>query len=307
MRIKSYIICLYFLFLFIIGYSFSFNLEKSIVFNQNFVLQKDILQDIISLDQENECMQNHLIEHINEDQIFLNSYEETSQKFAHGLSVQENKSSFDDFNTTQPLFIELSRKIFTTLEERQQFFAEIGIEYLNKTAFDYLPALELDPRKSEKYLANVQQHDFLTKFYGADIAAQRLVPLSIRWLGKNIGHGIFAEEDFFEGEFIGIYGGVVQERVLVKERDYAWAYPGKTLEGGRISLDAAKKGNELRLINDGKDFNCLVKYIIGNDGLWHICYIAAKNIKKNDQLLVSYGKAYWETRKYKYQNLINLE
>ncbi len=109
------------------------------------------------------------------------------------------------------------------------------------------------------------------------------------------------------GGFIGIYGGVVKDRKLVKDRDYAWAYPGKTLEGTRITLDGVEKSNELRFVNDGRDPNCIVKYIIGNDRLWHVCYIAAKDIKKGDQLLISYGPAYWDTRQYKYQELAGLE
>ena len=125
----------------------------------------------------------------------------------------------------------------------------------------------------------------------------------MRWLGEEIGHGVFAEEDLPAGGFIGIYGGIVRERAAVKDRDYTWAYPGLTPEGKRIVLDAAIKGNELRFVNDGRDPNCIMRCIIGKDGFWYVCYLAAKDIKKGEQLLISYGPNYWDTRKYKYQEL----
>jgi hypothetical protein len=209
-------------------------------------------------------------------------------------------------DTVEHSFKELEKKIFSTPQERRDFFTQLGVEYLNKHIIDYAPVLENDPRTSEKYLSDVENCDLLTKLYAADIAKQTLMPMSIRWIGEEIGHGVFAEEDLQKDGFVGIYGGEVRDRLLVEGKDYAWAYPGETLEGGRITLDGALKGNELRLINDGIDPNCIVKYIIGLDNLWHICYIAAKDIKKGEQLLISYGPAYWDTRKYKYQELAGL-
>ena len=203
-------------------------------------------------------------------------------------------------------FTPLDKKIFYTPQERKEFFDQRGVEYLNKHIIDYAPILDTDAHTSEKYLSNVQENDDLTDLYGLDIEKQTLIPMSIRWISEDIGHGIFAEEDVRAGGFIGIYGGVVRDRSLVGSKDYAWSYPGQTLDGGRITLDAAEKGNELRLINDGKDPNCIVTYIIGYDNLWHVCYVAQKNIKKGDQLLISYGPSYWDTRKYKYQELTDL-
>ena len=42
---------------------------------------------------------------------------------------------------------------------------------------------------------------------------------------------------------------------------------------------------------------------MGHDNLWHVCYTALKDIKKGEQLLISYGPAYWDTRVYKYKEL----
>lgn len=205
---------------------------------------------------------------------------------------------------TEPhLFEELDKKVFLTPQERKDFFAELGIEYVNKTLIDYTPIFDMDFKVSDKYLSDVAGHDLFTELHGVDIANQTLMPMSIRWIDNQVGHGVFAEDDLAEGGFVGIYGGEVRDRLLIGNKDYAWSYPAETLEGGKISLDACTKGNELRFINDGKDPNCYAKFILGLDNLWHACYLAAKDIKKGDQLLVSYGVDYWTSRKYPYQEL----
>lgn len=188
-------------------------------------------------------------------------------------------------------------KIYYTLQERKDLFVDLGVQYLNTTCIDYEHIFNADPRQSEIYLRAMDYHNYLTALYGADIAACTLIPISIRWLGLDIGYGAFAEDDVMQGDFIGIYAGVVQDRMLIDNTDYAWLYPISTLDGTSISLSGAEKGNELRFINDGQYSNCVAKYVIGLDDVWHICYIASENIKKGDQLSVNYGSAYWNYRK----------
>lgn len=203
-------------------------------------------------------------------------------------------------------FLQVS-KIFYTAQERRDLFVDLGVEYLNTTFIDYEHIFNVDPKLSEIYLRAPDYYDHLTVLYGADIAACTLTPMSVRWLGLEVGYGAFVEDDVAAGGFIGIYTGVVQDRRLIDNTDYAWLYPISTLEGTSISLSSREKGNELRFINDGQDPNCTAKYVIGFDNLWHICYVATKNIKKGEQLLVSYGSAYWNARKNKYQDLTKVE
>lgn len=196
-----------------------------------------------------------------------------------------------------------SQQKFVTCKERFDLFKELNIEYLDHEEFDYAPAQQIDARLTEMYLENPAEYEDLSYNYKDNIEAQTLVPLSIQWLGKDIGYGIFAETAIYENEFIGTYTGKVQDRSLIDTKDYAWYYPIKTEEGGAVSLDGYNQGNELRFINDGIHPNCVVKYVIGNDDLWHICYVALTDIKKGDQLLISYGPDYWDTRLYDYQEL----
>jgi hypothetical protein len=200
------------------------------------------------------------------------------------------------------------REISRTREEILETFKDLGITYCNKTLITYEPLLKCNARDSEKYKNNAEFYDQLSLLYADDVAAQVLAPISLRWLGGAVGHGVFAEDRILEGDFIGIYGGAVQPKDSVTNKDYAWAYPTETIndepiDGIFLSLDARYVGNEMRFVNDGINPNCIVRYVIGHDNLWHVCYTALREIPCGEQLLVSYGKAYWETRKYKYQAL----
>jgi len=203
----------------------------------------------------------------------------------------------------QHLFKPLSKTVFTSKKERMDLFTELDIQYLDATIVTYNEIKNYDPKDTDKYRVNPQFFETLHELYADDIDRHFLAPISLRWLGKTIGHGIFAETDFSIGDFIGEYTGVIENRTLVHDKDYAWSYPITTLDGTRSILDAKYKGNELRFINDGLEPNCQVQYLIGNDNLWHVIYIASKDIKKGEQLLVSYGPAYWESRNYGYQEL----
>lgn len=266
------------------------------------------LQSVVSLHEDDTPV-------LQDDSILelLNNEDEIAVDFTQNLptqiteDIQEAPSSslaIQEVQGVDPhLFKALEKKVFLTPQERKDFFAEFGLEYVNKTLIDYVPIFDMDFKASDKYLSDVAGHDLSTDLYGADIANQTLMPMSIRWIDNRVGHGVFAEDDLAEGGFVGIYGGEVRDRLLIGNKDYAWSYPAETLEGGKISLNACMKGNELRFINDGQDPNCYAKFVIGLDNLWHACYLAAKDIKKGDQLLVSYGPAYWDTRKYPYQEL----
>lgn len=234
----------------------------------------------------------------------INKRNQSIEKIQAAKSQTDASSSVDDESKGQGhAFKELNQKVFTTRAERKKLFKHLGIEYLDYTVIDYAPLLNMDMKSTDRYLKNPSTNDLLTRMYGQDIANRKLVDMSVRWLGKDVGYGIFAEQDIAKDELIGIYTGVVMDRVKIGSKDYAWAYPATTTRGTRISLDAKYEGNELRFINHSYNPNSVVRFIIGIDGLWHVCYVASKEIKKGQQILVSYGKKYWQSRQYEYREI----
>ena len=118
---------------------------------------------------------------------------------------------------------ELDIKNFVTQQERRDLFKQLGIEYLEREAFDYAPAKNIDARLTQAYLDDADNCDDVTVYYQDDIEKAALVPMSVRWLGSDVGYGVFAEADLLEDDFVGIYTGSLQDRSLVESKDYAWA------------------------------------------------------------------------------------
>jgi len=185
------------------------------------------------------------------------------------ISAFKDGENILDDDVQEPLhsYFELPIKNFVTVQERRDLFKQLGLDYLERVAFDYAPAQKLDARLTKEYLDDAENCDDFTSYYQNDIEDGVLVPMSVRWLGADVGYGVFAEEDLLEGDLIGIYTGSVQDRDLVDCKDYAWFYPAMTQEGGVLSLDARQKGNELRFVNDNLNPNCTLTFIVGKDGI----------------------------------------
>lgn len=197
-------------------------------------------------------------------------------------------------------FVELNQKEFLTRQEREYFFAQHGVGYLNDIVIEYEPCKSVNFKEMQGYLSHQEYYDRLSELYSGHIANKTLAPMSIRWINSQVGYGVFAESNIRKGDFIGIYGGVVVEESPTRSNDYAWNFP---MPDKKIMLDAIEYGNEISLVNDGKNPNCAMAQILGRDGACYICYIATRDIAVGEQFLVSYGPGYWQSRGYAYQEM----
>lgn len=200
-------------------------------------------------------------------------------------------------------FAQPRKKTYMGKAGAKEFLAERGVKYLDENEIRVPALLRMDMTQTSRYQRDVQEAANLTKIYGAKIAKSYRPALSVRFISKNVGVGVFAEQDLQPGDFLGEYTGVVMHRDDVHGKDYTWEYPVITEDNRRVSLDAKNKGNELMLVNHGNDPNVKVKYILGTDGLWHICYLVIRPIKKGQQVLVSYGSKYWKARASYFKDL----
>ena len=128
---------------------------------------------------------------------------------------------------------------------------------------------------------------------------------------KNSGKGLFATKNFNTGDFICWYMGVLIEKDFVVngyyDSDYLLANPNSEL-----IIDASdEKSCYGRYINDSlalKKNNCDYDFYSNTTSAG---VIASKNIKKGDELYISYGMDYWrEDRRFnllsnKNKNYIN--
>lgn len=191
-------------------------------------------------------------------------------------------------------------KIYRTKEERLSVFREQNVTYL--TDYQYLipfpDGLELD--QSPYYLDNIEEFETLTTRYGEEILNNVVIDSYIKE-SEGKGLGLFASGTIKKDSFIGIYLGVVKESEEFVhydesgfDTDYAWDYPDEVEGLPLMEIDAKPAGNELRYINHGIEPNLSVEHTLVNNR-WYIFFIANRDIEENEELLVSYGEAYWDT------------
>ena len=121
--------------------------------------------------------------------------------------------------------------------------------------------------------------------------------ISIRFINKRIGYGVFAEQFFKTGCYVGEYTGVVRENVrvyFVPLNNYCYEYPIADRIGRHFVIDATK-GNFTRFINHSNKPNLKPAYAF-IDGFYHLILLSLRDIQKGEQISYEYGARYWYIR-----------
>lgn len=182
----------------------------------------------------------------------------------------------------------------------KKLFSELGINYINDYIFEFKDIETLDCYATQYYLDNKPEFEDLTKTYGTKIKNKDTANLYVKKT-PNKGYGLFTAEELQEGDFIGVYIGVIREEnefVPFDESgydtDYAWDFPDDSHDFPALEINAKYKGNELRFANHDKEPNLLVEHTVV-ENKWYIFFLAGRTIAKDEELSISYGEAYWDT------------
>ena len=193
-------------------------------------------------------------------------------------------------------------EVYRTREEIARFFEQNGLVYLKRSRVAWRPLLDMDLSRREYYLENKTYFDEIRLRYAPLIEDSRMAPVYIRRIDGKVGYGLFAGTDLENDAFIGEYTGVIQEaeedagRELAAggfESDYSWYYLEEIEQAPNLEINGRFEGNELRYVNHSNDPNIDVEHVL-IDGYWVLFFKAAREIKADEQLLISYGEAYWE-------------
>jgi SET domain-containing protein len=184
---------------------------------------------------------------------------------------------------------------YRTISELKKFFKQNNSQYLEHMDFAYKPVLQRDMKKDLYYLEHKDVADSLTKKYARVIRKNYRGPIELRFVNAKVGYGVFAHKKINNGDLVQVYTGVVDLKKNISDKDYCWAYPVHSDDDQALSCDAKFKGNEMRYVNHSFCPNVIMKYVLV-DNVWYICYIATQDILADQQLLVDYGKSYWDTR-----------
>jgi hypothetical protein len=192
--------------------------------------------------------------------------------------------------------------VYRKEDEILKFFRDQHIVYLKRTRIGWEPLCEMNLTNSPYYLENKELFYELSVRYHESIEKGNLAPIYIKRINERLGFGVFAADEIKKDDFIGEYTGVVQ--IPEKdaggemeegghESDFSWYYLDKIKGGPELEINGRLEGNEMRFVNHSDNFNVGVEHTI-HDGYWIIFFKAARDIQKDEQLLISYGDDYWD-------------
>jgi hypothetical protein len=180
----------------------------------------------------------------------------------------------------------------------KKFFNSLNLTYCPYLTFD---SNDLYTQRYIQKIIDLKEQDVINKnLYSGQINYKGYVEkkkplLKIDYISEQIGYGVFAEQEFNQGDFIGEFCGTVTSNYDESSKNYNYKYFSAINEEENIFIAPRKTGNELQFVNHSNNPNVEWKTIVGNDNKYHVIMIAIKHIKKGDQILVDYGKEYWET------------
>lgn len=122
--------------------------------------------------------------------------------------------------------------------------------------------------------------------FAQEIKTAYLPKVSIRWINKQLGHGLFLEENLEEG--------VNERRFGQPLNNYLYEYPIND-EIGRSYVIDATQGNATRFINHSFTPNLQPIHVFCED-FYHLIFITLCAIKRGEQLSYNYGSSYWAIR-----------
>lgn len=134
------------------------------------------------------------------------------------------------------------------------------------------------------------------KRYAREIQDHHAISATVKWVGNDVGFGLFTDVDLPKGAFVGEYLGVVRHNDgRDGTNDYLFGYPILDENGKSLVVDGRPKGNHCRFINHHATPN-LKACTVFDGKLYHIIFVTSEAINAGAQLFFDYGAAYWEGR-----------
>ena len=138
---------------------------------------------------------------------------------------------------------------------------------------------------------------WLGTYFSKEINQGFVPQVAIAWIGEEIGYGVFAEQLFSPGDFVGEYVGVLRPRQKKQDErnNYCFEYRVGSWKSPYL-IDAEAMGNHTRFINHSLTSN-LEPVFVYLAGAMHLIFIAKTAIVQGEQLTYDYGELFWKKKK----------
>jgi uncharacterized protein len=180
------------------------------------------------------------------------------------------------------------------------FAQHMGVAYLPRLTFinDRISA------KPVKYFHKAQKRGeisirqkWLGAYYAQELEMGYTPELFIQWTLPHVGWGVFAQQSFPKGAFLGEYTGVLRRKKWWCDRNnkYSFDYTVGVQEETPFLIDAESSGNITRWINHSTTPNLESLGIYWKE-IMHVVFLALRPIREGEQLSYDYGSSYWQRR-----------
>lgn len=218
------------------------------------------------------------------------------------LSIQRNKYGLTP--------LELAQFLGRTGSKRLSLISTLGMIKSEHTAkIEEIEYLSLPQFESEKIFDHILEKSAKAKredlipaekiwmgiYFDQEIQKGYHPKISIKWVNKKIGFGVFTEERILSCNFAGEYTGIIRERKLphIKDNYYCIRYTPWETGFRKFVIDAKHRGNFTRFINHSETPNLGLQLIYWR-GLPRLIFISLREIQKNEQLTFNYGTLFWK-------------
>lgn len=194
---------------------------------------------------------------------------------------------------------DIKHKRHKTQKQKEELFKNVGCTYSNIMVID--PKVTMEPACETTYFHDHKDTILnLSGKYKKNVEDRTLAPMYLEFVSPIIGYGIRAIKPIKTGDFIGVYAGTLRNLCFndpnfTEDVDYAWYYTIPNKNNEYMIIDGKYEGNELRFINHAQDPNTKRIDVILED-VFYVCYVACKDIAADEELTVSYGDGYWNSR-----------
>ncbi len=138
---------------------------------------------------------------------------------------------------------------------------------------------------------------WLGQYYRKEISTPPVPDVSVRWIGSDLGWGVFALRPLRKGQFIAQYSGKVRKRARGDDKNaYCFEYIASPGAPTPYLIDAQDQGGLGRYLNHSAKPN-LLSSIVTLDHVSYVIFHAKEPIAAGEQLCYDYGEDYWSKRR----------
>lgn len=215
----------------------------------------------------------------------------TTKQIVEGLYLKKPQAH------TIPVYTRTEGKLtFLSPEEFEDIFHVAFCPALRFASYEVMGAIAKRTMKAKQKQETTQMNKWTQAMFLRQYQKGSTPLGAIKWIGHDVGYGVFAYKDIPRYTYIGMYTGHVRRRSARKDQfnNYVFRYVCG-IKNSPYVIDAKEMGDFTRFINHSHVPNLTSRWMMV-DGITQVIFFTNQFIKRGTQLTYDYGEYYWRSR-----------